>query len=239
MMPEYSPTLAVVTGLIEVAAGIFTLSGPGRKALLRTVAAILFLLAGYQFAEVAVCARPGTLALSRLAFFVILWLPPVGIRLVVELADRRAKGLRAVSRLYFGAAAGLAVWILADPGCITRSVCQVVMARYFPEAAFDIAYGVFYQTGLLIMVFGAGALMASSSNALARKHLTNVQLGVLGFMFPALAVRVLADEPAGLLPSVMCHFAVVLAASLLALVVRERRAAGAVPEITAYRPSVS
>lgn len=224
-MPEYSPVLAAVTGGLEVLAAVFTLSSPGRKAVLRPVAVILFLLAGYQFAEIAVCANPGALALSRLAFFVILWLPPFGIRLVVSLDERRAKGLRAVSWFYFAAATGLAIWILADPGCITRSVCQVVLARYFPKAAFDIAYGVFYQTGLLFMVFAAGALMVSAADAFARKHLGTVQLGVLGFMFPAMAVRVLAKEPAGLIPSVMCHFAIVLAASLVVLMIRERRSA--------------
>ncbi len=34
----------------------------------------------------------------------------------------------------------------------------------------------------------------------------------------------MSPEPDGLLPSVMCHFAIVLAASLYALALRERRA---------------
>ena len=85
--------------------------------------------------------------------------------------------------------------------------------------------GVFYQSGLILVVFAAAAGMAAAEDPVARKHLANVQLEVLGFMFPALAVRFPAPEPAGLLPSVMCHFALVFVGSLVALVVRERCAA--------------
>jgi hypothetical protein len=229
-MPPYSPILALVTGGLEVLAGGYALSGPGRKSVLRPVAAILFFLAGYQFAEVVVCAHPSALILSRLAYLIITWLPPLGLWLAAVLAGRPGKALRAVAVGYFAAAAGLCVWILADPGLISRSVCDLVLARYFPSDPFDIIYAVFYQTGLLATVFGAGAAMASSGDAVARKHLANLQLGVLGFMFPSLAVRLLfAGPPGDVLPSVMCHFAVVLAASLVGLVVRERRRAVSPP----------
>jgi hypothetical protein len=56
-----------------------------------------------------------------------------------------------------------------------------------------------------------------------RKHWANLQTGLLGFLLPALAVRLLLAESDGILPSVMCHFAAVLAASLFFLVLRERR----------------
>ena len=72
---------------------------------------------------------------------------------------------------------------------------------------------------------GSPALaMAGAGDAASRKHLANLQLGVLGFIAPSLAVRMLFDEgPGDLLPSVMCHFALVLAVSLFGLVVRERK----------------
>jgi hypothetical protein len=225
-MPHYSPILAAVTGGFEVAAAVYALTGPGRKTVKVLAGTIFILLAGYQFAEIAVCMKPEVLWLSRLAYFVIAWMPPVVLRLVVVTDARRNRALRVLSLIDFGAAAGLCAWIVADPACITRSVCQVVTARFFPSAAFDIAFGVFFQTGLVLIVFSSGILMASSADERARKHLANLQLGVLGFMLPALAVRVLISEPEGLIPSVMCHFALIFAASLAALVVRERRLAG-------------
>jgi hypothetical protein len=225
-MPQYSPILAAVTGCLEILAAVYTFRGPGRKSILRPVGLIFILLAAYQFAEIAVCANPAVLTLSRLAYIIIAWQAPVALRLVVVLDARNRSWLRIASLFTFAAAAGLCVWIVIDPGCITKSVCQVVTARYFPAAAFNIAYGVFFQSALVFTVFSAGIVMASTEDPASRKHLANLQLGILGFMFPALAVRVLAAEPAGLIPSVMCHFALVLAASLVALVVRERRLAG-------------
>jgi hypothetical protein len=222
-MPEFSPILALVTGGLEVLAGVFVLAGPGRKPILRPVAIVLFLLAGYQFAEVAVCSDPAALDLSRLAYVIISWLPPFALRLTVVLAGGRGKVLRAAALVYSVAAAALCVWILADRGVITRSVCDLVTARYFPATPFAVVYGLYYQSALLWIVFGAGLAMAAAGDAAARKHLASLQLGVLGFMFPALAVRVLADGPGDILPSAMCHFALVLAASLVGLVLRERR----------------
>ena len=172
----------------------------------------------------AVCSNPAALTLSRLSFLVITWLPPVGLWLVVVLDARGRMWLRAASLFYFAAGAAMCVWILVDPRCITQSVCQVVIARYFHSGLFDIVYGVFYQSALVLIVFASAAGMVAASDPAARKHLAGVQMGVLGFMFPALAVRFLAPEPAGLMPSVMCHFALVFAACLVALVVRERRA---------------
>ena len=78
-MPDYSPVLAIVTGILEVAAGAYSLAGPGRRAIIRPVAAIFFLLAGYQFSEVLVCAHPGIHLFSRLAYLDITWLPPFGL----------------------------------------------------------------------------------------------------------------------------------------------------------------
>jgi hypothetical protein len=227
-MPAYSPVLGLVTGILEVGAAVYVLSGPGRKTILRPVAAILFFLAAYQFAEIAVCARPDMLILSRLAYLIITWLPPLGLWLATVLDARRIRALEPVSLFYFFVASALSIWIITIPGAITRSVCELVLARYFPSGPFDVIYAIFYQTGLLTVVFGSGAAMAKADDAVKRKHLANLQLGVLGFMFPSLAVRLLfPGRPGDPLPSVMCHFAAILAASLVGLAVRERRRAPA------------
>jgi hypothetical protein len=223
---EYSPILALVTGALEVVGGVYALVSPGRKAILRPVALILFLLAGYQFAEVAVCANPAALAYSRLAYVIITWLPPAALRLAVALRGRRGRVLPAVALVYFAAAAALCLWILADRGLITRTVCDLITARYVQTTPFAVVYGLYYQSSLLWIVFGTGLAMASAGDAVERKHMANLQLGVLGFMFPAIAVRILVAGPGDVLPSAMCHFALILAASLVAMAARERRLAG-------------
>ncbi len=223
-MPSYSPALAIATGLLELLAAAWTLNSPGRKSITRPAAMILILLAGYQFAEVAVCARPTTLFYSRLAFLDITWLPPMGIWLVYRLLPRSPRRLL-FPAVFFTAAAAMSAWIALDPGAITKSVCQTVTARYFHGLAFELAYGMFYQSGIGVLIFWPALRMAGIGDADARGHLACIQTGVLGFVLPSLFIRLLVEEPAGLLPSVMCHFAVTLAVGLVVLVHRERRLA--------------
>lgn len=222
---RYSPLLAVLTGLLELGAGIWVLLGLrfGRKRILFPQAIILILLAGYQFAEVAVCGHSENRIWTQLAFFDITWLPPLGLWLGAQLSAPRNRWLKTAAVIDFALALGFSIWIFADPQPVTKSVCQLVVARYFPTAVFDISYALFYQVSLLATIFGAAAGMAASEDGVLRKHLANLQTGLLGFLLPALAVRILITESDGLLPSVMCHFAVVLAFSLFVSVLRERR----------------
>jgi len=223
---RYSPLLALVTGILELGAGLWILFGPrrGRRYITGPVGVIFLLLAGYQFAEVLVCTRPENRIWTRLAFLDITWLPPLGLWLCARLSAPGIRWLRSAAYADFGLGAVFSVWILAAPAVITQSVCGLVLARYFPIAVFDIAYALYYQISLLVIVFGAAAGMAAGYDHVLRKHLSDLQAGLLGFMLPALAVRILVREVQGdLIPSVMCHFAIVLAALLFVLILRERR----------------
>jgi hypothetical protein len=223
-MPSYSPVLAIITGLLELIAAAWTLNSPGRKSILRPATLLFILLAGYQFAEVAVCARPATLFYSRLAFLDITWLPAVGIWLVYRLLPRAPRRFL-FPAVFLSAAAAISLWIALDASVITKSVCQTVVARYFHGPVFELAYGMFYQAGMGALIFWPAIRMAGIADPDTRSHLACIQTGVLGFVLPSLFLRLLVREPAGLLPSVMCHFAVTLAVALVVLVARERRAA--------------
>ena len=189
------------------------------------VALIFLFLAGYQFAEIAVCAAPENLLLTRLAYFDISWLPPFGLWLMVQLISPRRRGLILIPLVWFAAAALIVAWVFVDPGSVTKSVCQTVIARYFHPPVFEVLYGLFYQVGLAVIIFGTTAGLAGAKDPILRKHLAVFQAGILGFVMPSLAVRILLRDPQGVLPSVQCHFALVLAFFLFVLVLRERRAA--------------
>jgi len=225
-MSGYSPALSILTAVFEFAAAGLAFRSNGRKRILYPTGVLFLLLAGYQVAEVAVCARPQQLLFSQLAFFIITWLPPVGLWLTAQLISPRMKWLRAVSFIYCAAALALTIWIFIDPSCITKSVCQVVIASYGHSSLFHSVYGIFYQSGLALMVFTASAGMTLTADIIIRKHLANVQTGVLGFVLPSLLLRIIMSEPKGVLPSVMCHLALILALSLLALVLREGKCRG-------------
>ena len=131
--------------------------------------------------------------------------------------------MKIISLAYFTASLGFTAWIIADSHVVTKSVCQLVLARYTHPVSFDIAYGIFYQTGLAVLIFSTAACMAYTKNDSLRKHLANLQTGILGFVLLSFAVRILTKEPEGMLPSVMCHFALVLAFSMCFMVIREKR----------------
>ena len=236
----YSPLLSVLTGLLELGAAAYVFFGirSGRRRILNLVGTIFLFLAGYQFAEVAVCSHMEKKIWTQLAFFDITWLPPLGLGLAARLSAPRNRWMKTAAAFDFALAAAFSVWILADPRAITKSVCELVIARYFPIKPFDVYYALYYQVSLLVTIFGAAGGMAFAENIVLRKHLANLQLGLLGFLLPALAVRIMSpDAGGGLLPSVMCHFAVVLAASLFMLVLRERRTAlESSPEIRGEGP---
>jgi hypothetical protein len=225
---RYSPLLALITGLLEIGAGAWILisRSPGRRRILFPAGLIFLFLAGYQFAEVAVCARPEHKFLTQLAFVDITWLPPLGLWLGWQIGAPRNKWLRTAALADMALALGLSIWILSNPAAITKSVCQVVIARYFPSRIFDWIFGLFYQGSLVLTIFSASAGMAAAEDAIRRRHWFNLQTGLLGFMVPSFAVSILSPEPEGLLPSVMCHFAIILAVSLYFLALRERRTPG-------------
>ncbi|MBN1939945.1 MAG: hypothetical protein JW843_10185, partial [Candidatus Aminicenantes bacterium] len=183
---DYSPLLAAITGILEAgaAAWIFISRSPGRRRILFPAGLILLLLAGYQFAEVAVCRIPERRLWTQLAFLDITWLPPLGLWLGYQFGAPRMRWLRTAALADMALALALSVWILAAPAAITRSVCQMVVARYFPTAVFDIVYGSFYQLSLLLTVFAGAAAMSALDDAASRKHWANLQTGLLGFLFP-------------------------------------------------------
>jgi len=225
-MIGYSPLLGVVTGLLEFSTAVFVFLSPGRKRILYPAGLLLLLLAGYQFSEVAVCSNPGRPLFLKIAFFDITWLPPVGIWLGVQLWQSRKRWMKIFPMAYFAAGLVFSVWLFVDPNCVTKSVCELVLARYTTGYPFQTAYALYYHTGLLTIVFGTAVAIAAEADAVLRKHLANLQTGVLGFLLPSMAFRILVSDSQGFDASVMCHFALILAVSLFFLVLRERRQIG-------------
>ena len=220
---NYSPLLAIITGVFEFIAALFVLSSPGRRRILYPVGVLLLLLAGYQFSEVAVCYNPGQLLFARIAYFDITWLPPLAMWLGLQLIRTRGKWISLIPLTYFVVGLGLSVWVLVDTSCVTKSVCEIVIARYMTLNTFETVYTIYYQSGLVVLIFGTALGMAYGTDSVLRKHLANLQVGILGFVLPSVALRMLVSDSRGILPSVMCHFALILAVSLLFLVLRERR----------------
>jgi hypothetical protein len=227
-MPTYSPALSIATAAFELAAAAIILArGRGRPEIQRLVAAILILLAGYQLIEVFVCNAPEETFWARLAFADVVWLPPLGCLLIARLAAPIRPAFRLLLRLQFLGAAFFTVWVFADARFVTGTVCQAVIAAYIhPTNALE-AYGAFYHLGLWAMIWGGLRTMLRAESPIDRHHAGDVVLGTVGFVVLSLLTEVVFPGARNATPSVMCHYALLLAVTLSRLALREHRAATA------------
>jgi hypothetical protein len=222
---EYSPELSIATAVFELAATVWAIRQAGDQRVIRTVAALLVILAAYQLCELGVCAAPEEALFSRLAFAVIVWLPPLGLRLLVLLSEPVRSWPKRAVQASFPIAGVLAVWVMVDPGFVIGAVCQAVIAGFTHPTPYYDVYGVSYELGLLGIVFGSAVAMIRCPDQKRRAHIADLQMGILGFLIPALLTAVVVPEAYEALPSVMCHYSLILGVLLVRLVARERRSA--------------
>jgi hypothetical protein len=223
---SYSPILAVATAAFEIVVAGWAFTSRSKvesRAIIRTTTAILLLLAGYQLAEVAICADVAAAGfLPRLAFIIVTWLPPLGLLLVAQLRSPRSRVLRGSAHGMLAAAAGIVVWIVVDRSFASASVCNAVYAHYAHAMPRFLAYAWFYWLGLAGMVLFSGHGAVTCRDARRRQQLTQVFAGTTGFVALSMLTSQFVPPAQGALPSIMCHFALLLAVCLTRLIVLQR-----------------
>ncbi|PKN54291.1 MAG: hypothetical protein CVU56_27360 [Deltaproteobacteria bacterium HGW-Deltaproteobacteria-14] len=225
-MSTYSPALSIATAAFELGAAAWALRGPGRPEVLRPLALLLVLLAGYQVAEVFVCAAPHDVFWARVAFADVVWLPPVGWLLLLRLARPERRRWGHLTAGAFAIAGFFTVWVFADPRFVTGSVCQAVFASYtHPTLALE-AYGAFYHLGLWGMIGGGIAALVHLDGPRERAHVADFLAGTVTFVVLALTTEVVYAPARDATPSIMCHYALALAIFLARVIWRERRSHG-------------
>ena len=225
-MFEYSPILSIATAGIEITAAIWALFCRGRKSIRYTASALLLFLASYQIIEAIMCADPERFTvLGRVAFMVVLWLPPTGLLLLTFMHSTRLN--RWFTRIGFLLALVIFFWLLIDDYSIGASVCLVVFARYYDVVPrlLAVIYGGFYQLGLLSILFLSAVSTAASGEAFQRRQVAQLLYGSLAFIVPAMIVVNVIDLAEGALASILCHFALLLAIFVIRLLWLEKQKA--------------
>jgi len=223
---NYNPILSIFTASLEIAAAVWAFRGPGRKFIVRTTGTILLFLAGYQIIEALLCAgliQAPHQFLARLAFMTVAWLPPTGLLLVAQLYPARSRRVHHFSYAMYIFCAVLVGWIIAQKDFVSESVCLVVFARYSNPTTLYQTYGLFYQTGLIGMLALSAYGVTVCDDSRQRLLLGQVLLGSLAFILPSLVTVAVIPIAEAALPSIMCHFALLLALFLIRLVSIERR----------------
>lgn len=226
---NYSPILAIVTAAFEIiVAGwaLATRTEAGSRNVVHTTSAILLLLAGYQLAEVAICANVAAAGfLPRLAFVIVTWLPPLGLLLIAQLRQPRSRITRGSAYAMLAAAAGIVVWIVIDRSFASASVCNAVYARYTHAMPQFFFYTRFYWLGLAGMIVFSGHGALTCQDPRRRQQLVQVFVGTTGFLALSILASWFVPPARGALPSIMCHFALLLAVCLTRLIILEHRPA--------------
>lgn len=223
----YNPLLSLATAGLEVTAAVWALRGPGRRSIVQPCSAILIFLAAYQIVEAIFCSSNAAAEfafLPRLAFMVVAWLPPMGLLLVARLYPARNQGLHWFARGMFLFCLGLVLAIALNPEFVSASVCLIVFARYSNPTPLYQTYGIFYQSGLMSMLLISAHGVTICDERHTRLLLGQVLLGSIAFIVPALVTVAVIPVAEDALPSIMCHFALLLAFFLVRLVRIERHA---------------
>ncbi|MBU1240783.1 hypothetical protein KKF84_09945 [Myxococcota bacterium] len=217
----YTPYLSIFTALFEIAAGIWVIRGTGNKKVTVPAALILFFLAGYQVLEWFVCRNTSADFLSRLAFADVVWLPPLGVLLIHNLSGSTKKWTRWGTLSLFGGAGILTAAVLFIPTFITQTVCTVVFATYYTDTPMIyLSYALYYNLGLLVIVFAGVYTLSHTRNDKYRPLVGDFLTGNLAFILGALATMAFFSPTRGATPSIMCHFALLLALFTVRMVMR-------------------
>ena len=106
---------------------------------------------------------------------------------------------------------------------VTETVCTIVFARYSNPIPQFILYCVFYWLGLLSMIILSAVGVKSEYDPHQRRLLKQVLIGTLAFILPSLITVRFIPVKEGVMPSISCHFALLLAVFLFRLIYLERR----------------
>ena len=223
----YMPWLSLATAAFDISAAIWVLTGPGRRNIVRWTALLLFMLAGYQLAEVWVCANPDHLIRAQLAFCEIVWLPSISVGLLIQYNGGAPRWVRALLGLSFVYCAGMCGWVLTHPDLHHL----LHGAGHLPPRRDGLPAG-------LRRVLRGGHVRHAAGRGRGhevrgrphRAHAADLQAGTLGFIVPAFLVQFAWKSLDPSLPSLMCHFALILAIFLVRASWREQRHALRGPE---------
>lgn len=218
----------LATMIIETVLLIYTVVHYRLTPITRIVVLALFFLALFQLAEYNVCGSLHLTAAtwSRIGYVAITMLPPLGIHLILVIANRGWKWLALTA--YATGIAWAAVFGLSQRA-FTGYVCHGNYVIFQLSKVASRAYSTYYYFWL-----GFGILLAAyfaiRAAARVREALILQIVGYVIFLLPTMVIANLRQTTRAGIPSIMCGFAVIYAFILVF---------GIVPLMTKKQPSLS
>jgi len=214
----FSPPVMIATMVIEVSLAVYTIRRYKLNNLVRLIVYLLVGLATFPLAEYFVCTGIGSMAVpwSRVGFVAITALPPLGLHIMHQLANKPNR--RLVTFAYTTMAAYM-VLFMVTPNIFTGHICTGNYVIFQFTANITGLYTIYYF-GWLLAGIGLGFRWANQLMATGKpklRQLASVQgliLGYLIFLIPSAISMVVKPDARRGIPSVLCGFAVLLALTL-------------------------
>ncbi len=213
----FSPPVMLATFIIEISLLVYTIWRYKLNNITKVTVAILGSLAFFQLSEYMICGGIGVSGdnWARAGFIAITMLPPLGIHLANEIADRRHRKLVWAS---YSLSAVFVGFFLVVSNAIEHKVCGGNYIIFNLTQSVNWPYATYYY-GLLIVGVAYCWMQANrakkSQNAKALRYLA---AGYVLFMGPTITVNLLDRTTISGIPSIMCGFAIILAFTVVFLV---------------------
>lgn len=216
----FSPPVMLATLAIELVLALYTFWRYKLNAVTRIAMVLLICLALFQWAEYNVCE--GTIFLdslgwAKLGYVAITMLPPLGIHLIYQISGDKRRWIPLLG--YILAAAFIGYFLLETEG-VKAGACLGNYVIFENRDEFYPIYGGYYY-GLLVAAITYAYFQSKAAAKNIRCSLRSLMIGYALFMVPTTFVNIIDPSTISGIPSIMCGFAVLLAATLAGKVLPE------------------
>lgn len=205
----FSPPVMLATFLIEMTFAAYIMWRYKMTTITRLIVAILVFLAIFQGAEYMICGAMGVPGgtWSRLGYASITMLPPLGLHLMHQLADKKASRLVTAS---YATAAAFIVYFVFVAQAISGTTCYANYVVFDTAQGSSMLYGLYYY-GWMLVAIGLGIAWSRKLKPHKKPALIALITGYLLFIVPTTTVNIIDPATIAGIPSIMCGFAVMLA----------------------------
>jgi hypothetical protein len=213
----FSPPVMLATFLFEIGAMLYIIMRGRATRTMWPISLTLACLGFFQLAEWMVCETAwglSSLDWARLGFVAISFLPALGLDTGYRLRGK-VDGVRYVVMVGYGVALAFSAYFWVLSGAITASQCLGNYVLFHTPGAIMNVYGLYYYSWLLFTVGWLIKGRPALKELWRRQASLWMALGLMAFLLPVTIANLLYPETFYAIPSIMCGFAVALAAVLL------------------------
>lgn len=225
----FSPTVMLATFIFEFCAATVAIFRYKSSEIRTLIIALLLALAGFQAAEFMVCGGWDWSGVewAKFGYLAITLLPPLGLHLVHKIAGRKVGMLQQFA--YATMIAFSMYFVFSKSGVFAdENTCRANYSVFnTPNGLASWLYALYYYGWLIVALIVGFRSVAEMQNQLSKKLLNKKSLsnkidamkwlmgGYLAFMLPTTVVNIVDPSTIEGIPSIMCGFAVLMAATLI------------------------